>query len=529
MRTEDNHRTPYKTGDRFVMAQADFSPSLPGNTQMASYNVRIWHKSQEIFCRRCKSKNHHKTSDVDHCDQYRGNSDDVITFRDDCDILSNVFMSNVTVFGRVFRSAEHAYQWRKCIDCLRPDLASRIMRAYTPKKAKMIARALSSREIGKWRNVSGHVMVMREVLYAKAMSNIDFCHFVANSGDKIIAECTRDMLWGTGLSPYLTKTSRMFPGENLLGELLMQLRHMLRSGRKPSSPSIPESMLPLPVDTSMPPPRSGSAQITTKKVATPTHDPSKSQSVMNTSASHQQIDDTKQPDIEKKEMAQVPTGAAKVDTSSNAQVPNVPPHVSTSVSCVPKSVATTECSVDVNSSDDVITLESAVITTDSHDVITLESVVTSNESGDVSIGSTEVTPGISPDRTDVTSGTPPDRIVPDVCNTELTSDQCKHVTTPQQSPPELFSLSPGWMSKFPKKNNKKRPAQSPLIGKLLGARRRLNTPMTKFQARNLFPDIDSDSCLDSDDEPFYWGRASIANEILTCDDFDGMVANTSDI
>ena len=85
------------------------------------------------------------------------------------------------------------------------------------------------------------------------------------------------------------------------------------------------------------------------------------------------------------------------------------------------------------------------------------------------------------------------------------------------------------MSKFSKRNNKKRPAQSPLIGKLLGARRRLNTPMTKFQARNLFPDIDSDSCLDSDDEPFYWGRASIANEILTCDDFDGMVANNSDI
>ena len=157
MRTEDNRKTTYKTGERFVMAHADFSPSLPGNTQMANYNVRIWHKSQEVFCRRCKSKNHHKTSDVENCKQFRVNGDDVITFRDDCDILSNFFMSNITVFGRVFRSAEHAYQWRKCIDCLRPDLASRIMRAFTPKKAKMIAHALSFSEIRKWRDASGHV------------------------------------------------------------------------------------------------------------------------------------------------------------------------------------------------------------------------------------------------------------------------------------------------------------------------------------------------------------------------------------
>ena len=100
---------------------------------------------------------------------------------------------------------------------------------------------------------------------------------------------------------------------------------------------------------------------------------------MNTSASHPQIDDTKQPVSEKKEIAQVPTEAAKLDTSGNANGPNVPPPVSNSVSCVLKTVVITKCSEDVNSSDDVITLESADITTDSRDITTLESVVTSNE------------------------------------------------------------------------------------------------------------------------------------------------------
>ena len=64
MRSKNNSNLPYHSGERFVYVQADFSPSLPGNTQMGEYNVRIYHKSQNVFCRRCNTKNMHKTSDI---------------------------------------------------------------------------------------------------------------------------------------------------------------------------------------------------------------------------------------------------------------------------------------------------------------------------------------------------------------------------------------------------------------------------------------------------------------------------------
>ena len=154
----------------------------------------------------------------------------------------------------------------------------------------------------------------------------------------------------------------------------------------------------------------------------------------------------------------------------------------------------------------------------SSDVITKESIDPSSISGDVT----------SRTEDDVTSSSPRDCVnrCIDVKKDESASDPCKSTTPP---PPELFSLSPTWNRKFPVNKSKKRPAQSPLMGKFLSGRRRLNTPVIKFQARNLFPGTDSDSCIDSDDDSFCWDRDSIASEILICEDFEGVVANNSDI
>ena len=254
MRTKDHKYTPYRGGDRFVYAQANFYPPLPSNTQIGEYNVRIWHQSQQMFCSRCGTKNMHRTSDIDLCDSYRSDGDQVVAFRDDWDILSNFFMCKIIVFGHEFWSAEQAYQWRKCIDCLRPDLAARILKASTPKRAKQIATEIHPTELAKWHKVSGHIIVMNEVLYAKSVSNIDFRSSVLKTGNKLIAESTRCLRWGTGLSPYLTKTTRIYPGANLLGTLLMELRHKLLTGDQSVYLPIPPSLLSPPIDVSEPPP-----------------------------------------------------------------------------------------------------------------------------------------------------------------------------------------------------------------------------------------------------------------------------------
>ncbi len=255
LKNNDYSDTPYKSGEIYMYAQADFHPALPGNTQMGDYNVRVWHKSQDVSCKRCQTKNDHRTGDIYHCPSYRRDDGQIVAFRADYNIMSNFFMCKVTVFGIEFRSSEHAYQWRKCMDCLRPDLARRILRAATPKLAKLIASEICQRELRKWHDINGHIMVMRVVLAAKCLSNDDFGMALIDSEDKIIAESTRDMLWGSGLSPYFTKTSMRFPGANLLGVLLMELRQELRIG------GVPDLTLPPPLiscdrsyDLSVPPP-----------------------------------------------------------------------------------------------------------------------------------------------------------------------------------------------------------------------------------------------------------------------------------
>ena len=220
----ENTDTPYRSGDLFVYAEADFSPALPDHTQIGQYNVRVWHRSQQISCKRCNTENLHRTSDTTECSNYVVDSGSIVAFREDWDILSNFFVCNVFVFGRSFRSAEAAYQWKKCNDCLRGDLANRILRAPTPKKCKQIASEIDLKALDKWHAAKGHIVVMSDVMMAKATSNIDFRSAIIKTNDKVIVEATACMKWGCGLPPHLATTSKVYPGENLCGQLLMELR-----------------------------------------------------------------------------------------------------------------------------------------------------------------------------------------------------------------------------------------------------------------------------------------------------------------
>lgn len=428
----------YMSGERFVYAEADFTPALPGNTQIGNYNVRIFHRSQEVFCKRCKTKNMHKTSDVHECAAYRDDQDSVIAFRGDCNIFSNFFICKVNVFGMDFRSAEHAYQWRKCLDCLRPDLAAKITKAATPKRAKMIANEVHPRQLDLWHRAKGHIIVMSEVLYAKSQSNIDFRAMILNSGDKLLAESTRDLKWGTGLAPHLTKSSLRFPGENLLGVLLMELREKLRLGTVPTSPPIPHSLLTFHIDLTKPPP-----------------------------------------------------------TPSDASTPNAHSPELAKVVILDEDDFTTKLIIETDN----------MPTTSSVDM---------QPTVDTTVDAADDVPLVSSPRP-LPSPTPPS-----VCASQATPPTTDCVPTPTV-------LNPQWrLSNM--NTNSKRPARTPLVGKLLTGRRRLATPIRRIKSHRQTLFIPSDTEYDSeDDESLYWDRDSIASEIMTCSDFDGVFANNSDI
>ena len=99
-----------------------------------------------------------------------------------------------------------------------------IMNAPTPQKAKQIALRIDDHSIARWKRANGQIVVMSEVLMAKAKSNIDFASALLKTDGKLIVEATPDTTWGCGLPPPLAVTVRNFPEYNLSGKLLMELR-----------------------------------------------------------------------------------------------------------------------------------------------------------------------------------------------------------------------------------------------------------------------------------------------------------------
>ena len=317
----------------------------------------------------------------------------------------------------------------------------------------------------------------------------------------------------------------------------MELRHILLSGKSPSSTPIPKSMLP--VDTSKPPltilrkdTRKECSTVnviddnmisTNKSSAIPTSDPIDPPVVIDI-----QNDVTSLPDAVTAVLKDV------VPVTSDASHTGVHPITDTLVSCAPLVVHDRESSVSnhdvievTDTSDEMIEIDHitpvSIGTISVSSIVNKSSVVIGTGSVDLTTKSVNIITGTD---NDVTIGSFQDCTVPDVNKDESTLDPSKNVTPPS---PKLYSLSPTWHTKIPVNNCKKRPAQSPLMGKFLSGRRRLNTPVSKFQARNLFPGNDADSSLDSDDESFCWDRDSIASEILICEDFEGVVANNIDI
>ena len=65
---------------------------------------------------------------------------------------------------------------------------------------------------------------MEDILNAKLSSDESSKSALLETNQSDIVECTNDKFWGSGLSTYLSKTSKQYPGSNNLGSILMKLR-----------------------------------------------------------------------------------------------------------------------------------------------------------------------------------------------------------------------------------------------------------------------------------------------------------------
>ena len=227
-----NETSSFLNGDRFVFVNANIYPPLPQYAQIGNYSCRIRHVSQSRNCIRCRSGSH-RTDDVASCPAYVESNDNIVAFSSG--ILSNFHKCPLTVNGTSFPTSEHLYQWRACTEAIRDDLAELVVKAATPRDAKIIANKINHDKTN-WHNVKFDVM--REVLRVKAASSKQFRDALLQTGDKILVEARVDDVWGSGLTHTLTMNTdpMKYPGTNKLGVLLGEIRHELRSNLKNPDP-----------------------------------------------------------------------------------------------------------------------------------------------------------------------------------------------------------------------------------------------------------------------------------------------------
>ena len=139
--------------------------------------------------------------------------------------LSNFFVIDFKFNGRVFRSAEHAYQCEKAWVCRDVMRGERIYKAKTPKEAKTIGYEIQTTPL--WEKLKDDRM--REILDAKFTQNVDIRKKLLETTGLYLIEGSTDGYWGAGKRLYSADLMEgRWNGQNKLGEMLVDLRTDLR-------------------------------------------------------------------------------------------------------------------------------------------------------------------------------------------------------------------------------------------------------------------------------------------------------------
>lgn len=129
--------------------------------------------------------------------------------------LSNFHPSEVELEGCIYPTVEHAYQAAKSLD---PEEREIIRSSSTPGMAKKLGKHVKLRS--GWISEEVRDRVMAELVWKKFSNHPDLARKLLDTGDANLIEGNTwgDTYWGVCRGV----------GENMLGEILMQVRHHLR-------------------------------------------------------------------------------------------------------------------------------------------------------------------------------------------------------------------------------------------------------------------------------------------------------------
>jgi ribA/ribD-fused uncharacterized protein len=142
--------------------------------------------------------------------------------------LSQWWPAPFTVDGLVYQSAEHFMMASKALLFGDVDTAEQIRRATHPAQAKALGRLVHGFDEQRWAQDRFQIVVTGNL--AKFGQHISLRQFLLSTGERILAEASpHDRIWGTGLaaSDQNATCPAAWPGHNLLGFALMEVRHQL--------------------------------------------------------------------------------------------------------------------------------------------------------------------------------------------------------------------------------------------------------------------------------------------------------------
>ncbi len=129
------------------------------------------------------------------------------------DALNNFSAHTVELWGTLFPTAEHAFQWKKFSEVDRT-LARHVLEAGYPEEAQKIAHAHKSAQPKDWQEKK--VAIMDEILRAKLAQHETVRTTLKKSGSRMIYENSSvDSFWGVGPDGN---------GKNMVGVLWMKIR-----------------------------------------------------------------------------------------------------------------------------------------------------------------------------------------------------------------------------------------------------------------------------------------------------------------
>ena len=144
--------------------------------------------------------------------------------------FSQWWPSVFTVDGETYASAEHFMMAAKALLFGDAETADRILAAPHPRAAKELGRQVRAFDEQLWAERCFDLVVIGNL--AKFGQHAELRDFLTGTGSRILVEASPlDRIWGTGLAAdHEHGTSpEHWPGLNLLGFALMEVRHQLRS------------------------------------------------------------------------------------------------------------------------------------------------------------------------------------------------------------------------------------------------------------------------------------------------------------